>query len=407
MTSSLPASWRMSCLKDVAENKPNAIVDGPFGSNLKSSDYVASGIPVLQGKNITNDKFKWFDVRYISELKAEELRRSSVRENDILVVKIGSIGYSAIVDSLCGHDFAIIPANLVKVTPNTDIICTKYLHHWLTSPVAKQYLISNASKTAQPALSLGKIRELPLPLPPLPEQRRIAAILDQADALRAKRREALAQLDSLAQSIFIEMFGDLVTNPKGWQKIPFDEACPTRLGKMLDQKQQTGEHQRPYLRNANVQWFRFDLNDVLEMDFDEKARNSFRLESGDLLICEGGEPGRAAIWRGEITECYYQKALHRGRPNPKLATSEYLAWLLWFFAARGGLADHVTSATIAHLTGEKLKAIKIPLPPLDLQRLFVQRINELSLLRVSVETASVEQNNLFSSLQHRAFRGEL
>lgn len=167
MTHSLPESWRMVSLNDVAANTPNAIVDGPFGSNLKSSDYVVSGVPVLQGKNITNDTFKWFDVRYISKQKAEELKRSSVRENDILVVKIGSIGYSAIVDSLCGHDFAIIPANLVKVTPNTDTVYIKYLHYWLTSPTAKNYLITNASKTAQPALSLGKIKELPLPPMPL------------------------------------------------------------------------------------------------------------------------------------------------------------------------------------------------------------------------------------------------
>ena len=251
------------------------------------------------------------------------------------------------------------------------------------------------------------LKRTELVLPPLQEQRRIAAILDQTDALRAKRREALAQLGELQRSIFIETFGDPVANPKAWPRVSFDEACPTRLGKMLDQKQQTGQHLKPYLRNANVQWFRFDLNDVLEMDFEAKIREMFRLEDGDLLICEGGEPGRAAIWRGEIAECYYQKALHRGRPNPRLATSEYLAWLLWFLAARGGLADHVTSATIAHLTGEKLKAINIPLPPLDLQCLFVQRLNEISKLRTSIETASLELDNLFTSLQHRAFAGEL
>ncbi len=204
MRSSLNSvGWKNVTLKDVAANIPNAIVDGPFGSNLKTDDYVESGVPVLQGKNITNDSFRWLDVRFVSEKKATELKRSSVKPGDILLVKIGSIGYSAIVDSLNGYDFAIIPANLVKVTPNSEIICTRYLHHWLTSPSAKSYLIGNASKTAQPALSLGKIKELPVPLPPLPQQRRIAAILDDADARRTKCREALAQLDRLAQSIFV------------------------------------------------------------------------------------------------------------------------------------------------------------------------------------------------------------
>jgi type I restriction enzyme, S subunit len=406
-TASLLSNWRTATLKEVASDKPNAIVDGPFGSNLKSDDYVGSGVPVLQGKNITNDEFRWFDVRYISERKAGELKRSSVRVNDILVVKIGSIGYSAIVDSLNGYEFAIIPANLVKVTPNPDIVCTKYLHHWLTSPDAKRYLVANASKTAQPALSLGKIKELPVPLPPLPEQRRIAAILDQADALRAKRREALAQLDSLTQSIFIEMFGDPVRNPLGWPMMSFENVCKTRLGKMLDQKQQTGTHSRKYLRNANVQWFRFDLSEVFEMDFDDGARETFRLQDGDLLICEGGEPGRAAIWREEISECYYQKALHRGRVDAKLATPEYVARLLWFFAKHGGLSDHVTSATIAHLTGEKLKAMQIPLPTLALQKKFCSRVNQITSIKSQQQQSLANLDALFASLQHRAFHGEL
>ena len=217
----------------------------------------------------------------------------------------------------------------------------------------------------------------------------------------------MAQLDRLTQAIFIEMFGNPVRNTKDWQVYAFDFICPTRLGKMLDQKQQTGLHSRKYLRNANVQWFRFDLSDVLEMDFDETARDVFRLQNGDLLICEGGEPGRAAIWRNQMSECYYQKALHRGRPNPELATPEYLAWLLWFFAKGGGLSDHVTSSTIAHLTGEKLKAMKIPVPPLALQNEFVVQANEVQEVKKQLETAVTQSDNLFASLQHRAFRGEL
>src|SRR5579859_1046086 len=110
--SALPASWRVATIADVAAPVPNAVVDGPFGSNLKLSDYVDDGIPVLQGKNITSDRFKWFDVRFISHRKANELKRSAVRVGDILIVKIGSIGYSAVVRDLNGFDFAIIPANL-------------------------------------------------------------------------------------------------------------------------------------------------------------------------------------------------------------------------------------------------------------------------------------------------------
>jgi type I restriction enzyme S subunit len=250
------------------------------------------------------------------------------------------------------------------------------------------------------------VAKIVVPLPPLAEQRRIAEVLDRAEALRTKRRAALAQLDSLTQSIFLDLFGDPATNPRGWSKRPFGEVCETRLGKMLDQKQQTGQHLRPYLRNANVQWFRFDVSEVFKMDFDEKARKVFRLKGGDLLICEGGEPGRAAVWRGEIEECYYQKALHRARPRAGLAISEFLAWQLWFLANRGGLGDHVTSATIAHLTGEKLSAMKIPLPPIELQREFAHRVTAVEKLKTAQRASLAELDALFATLQHRAFRGE-
>ncbi len=407
MANALPSTWRQTTLGEVAAPVPNAIVDGPFGSNLKLSDYVEEGVPVLQGKNITNDSFRWFDVRFVSDRKATELKRSSVRVGDILIIKIGSIGYSAIVEDLNGFEFAIIPANLAKVTPDATKVDSGYLHKWLTSVDAKRYLNSVASKTAQPALSLGKIKSLPLPLPPLAEQRRIAEVLDRAEALRAKRRAALAQLVSLTQSLFLDLFGDPVANPRGWPMQLFGEVCDTRLGKMLDQKQQTGRHLRPYLRNANVQWFSFELADVLEMDFDENARKTFRLKCGDLLICEGGEPGRAAVWRGQIEECYYQKALHRARPRSGLAIPEFLAWQLWFLANRGGLGDHVTSATIAHLTGEKLYAMKIPLPPITLQREFARRVTAVEALKTAQRSSLAELDALSATLQYHAFRGEL
>ena len=126
-----------------------------------------------------------------------------------------------------------------------------------------------------------------------------------------------------------------------------------------------------------------------------------------MLICEGGEPGRAAIWHAELEDIYFQKALHRGRPKSEVANPEYLVWLLWFLAHNGGLGDHVTAATIAHLTGEKLKAMPIPVPPLALQKTFATRLQSLDALKASHRSALQELDRLFASLQHGAFSGEL
>lgn len=203
------------------------------------------------------------------------------------------------------------------------------------------------------------------------------------------------------------MFGDPVTNSMGWEVKKIGEVCDSHLGKMLDAKQQTGKHLRPYMRNADVLWNRFWLDDVAEMDFDEKDRKKYLLHYGDLLICEGGEVGRTAIWRNELSECYFQKALHRAKVNPELAFPEYILFFMWFMAKNQGLRDHTTSVTIAHLTGVKLKRIPIPLPPLELQKRFVQRFEKIKETREKLSQSETKLNALFGSLQQRAFRGEL
>ena len=331
------------------------------------------------------------------------------------VVKPGDVLLSKIVPHI-RRSWIVGPANGKRIIASSEWIVfrgerfdPKYLRHVLVGdPFHAEFMntvagVGGSLLRARPS----HVAKIKIPLPPLSEQKRIAEILDRAEALRAKRRAALALLDELTQSIFLDMFGDPVSNPKGWELVPFDTVCESRLGKMLDAKQQTGKHLRPYLRNANVQWFRFDLRDVLEMDFDAKAREMFRLRNGDLLICEGGEPGRSAVWRGEIQECYYQKALHCARPRGETIEPDFLAWLLFFLSKRGGLGDHVTAATIAHLTGEKLKAMKICVPPITLLTAFVARVSEIQQAKKLLTTSEYELDQLFASLQHRAFRGEL
>ena len=165
----------------------------------------------------------------------------------------------------------------------------------------------------------------------------------------------------------------------------FSQVCDSRLGKMLDAKQQTGQYSRPYMRNINVQWGQLDLSTVWEMDFDDHDRNEFRLEPGDVLICEGGAGvGQTAIWRGELPECYFQKSLHRVRPKPDMAVPEYIETLIWALMNGGSILRHISQATIPHLTGVKLKTLRIPLPPLSLQQRFASAVAQIRRLRTSL-----------------------
>jgi type I restriction enzyme S subunit len=361
--------------------------------------YFEGTIPWITGADIVGPTVE--SARsFITEEAIQNSATNRVPAGTVLLVTRTSVGKVAVAGTaLC------FSQDITALIPNPQKLDTSYLVQFLHTKVPHFERLSRGATIK--GITREVVADLPVLLPPLPEQRRIAEILDRAEEIRAKRRAALAQLDTLIQAIFLDLFGDPTTNQKEWSMIPFGGVCESRLGKMLDQKQQTGKHLRPYLRNANVQWFHFDLTTLFEMDFDASAREEFRLRDGDLLICEGGEPGRAAIWRGQVTECYYQKALHRVRPNKTLANPAYLAWLLFFLSNMGGLGDHVTSATIAHLTGEKLKAMRIPVPPIDLQRKFACRVAAVEKLKAAHRASLAEMDALFASLQHRAFRGEL
>lgn len=285
-----------------------------------------------------------------------------------------------------------VGADGVKLLKTRQDFDPKYVYHYLRSLRIPSLGYSRHFKV---------LKETMVPQPPLEEQRRIAAILDQADAIRAKRRQVLAYLDSLNQAIFRDMFSGT-----DWPTTKLGHAATTRLGKMLDAKKHTGNPTYPYLRNANVQWFNIDVDDLLEMEFNERERVELSLREGDVLICEGGQPGRAAIWDGGRQDVYFQKALHRVRVGDDLLP-EYLVHFMWAAVHGGALKDFITSATIAHLTGEKLRAVPVPVPPLELQQQFRDRVTKVQSSGHCVERALAADDELFTSLQSRAFRGEL
>jgi len=301
----------------------------------------------------------------------------------------------------------VYTTEIFPLLPKPQRLDRRYLHAMLLSQHFVKWASNSVAGANLPRLDPERLRDYEVELPDLTEQRRITGQLEQADRLRRTRRYALELTDTFLPAAFLELFGDPVTNQMGWKISPFEEVAPSRLGKMLDANQQTGMHGRPYLRNENVQWERFDLTEVSVMDFDADDREEFLLSPGDLLICEGAEPGRCAIWRGQLPECYFQKALHRARPVLSKAIPEYLVHLLWSLARRGGLADYVTSATIAHLTGEKLKLMPIPVPPLPLQQKFAALVERVERLRAVQREALRQAEHLFASLLHRAFSGEL
>lgn len=154
---------------------------------------------------------------------------------------------------------------------------------------------------------------------------------------------------------------------KEWRKRKIGDLFDVQLGKMLNKAASNGPDQREYLTNINVRWGGFDLTNLNRMHFSERDRDKFRLIAGDLIVCEGGEVGRCAIWRDEHNDCYYQKALHRLRRRSSDILPEYTYQYFQFGAASGLFSEYSTRSSIAHLTREKLVQVPIPVPPLPEQ----------------------------------------
>jgi len=219
-------------------------------------------------------------------------------------------------------------------------------------------------------------------LPPEPEQQTIATFLDHAtariDTLIAKKQRLIELLQEKRTALItravtkgldpnvamkdsgVEWLGEV---PGHWDLAPVYSRYVVALGKMLDAKRITGEFFGPYLRNVDVQWDVVNVDDLPEMDFAPWERDRYLLHRGDLLVCEGGEVGRTAIWRGELDECFYQKAIHRVRPRSDSEDPRYFFFLMYALAKRGVFTAGGNPNTIDHLTAVQLRHYRMPFPP--------------------------------------------
>jgi len=371
--------------------------------------------------------------------------------------------------------------------PATGAVMPDYVWIWLKSPrFLRDGEAQMTGSAGQKRVPRAYFAETPFPLPPLAEQKRIVARVDElmkrCDALEARQNERnerhkalvssclhaltvpastfiphpstfssilqpssfnllLATPESVAELrktiLQLAVQGRLVPQdprdepaialcltrsaqdemvspseyrhpvPPSWMWIRFKRTGDQRLGKMLDKAKNRGSL-KPYLRNTNVQWNRFDLDDVKLMRIDADEEDALRLKPGDILICEGGEPGRCALWRSTEIEMYFQKALHRVRTyNGVLA--EYLALNLEVDCHNGVLEKYFTGATIKHLTGRSFARYPIPLPPLSEQKRIVAKVNELMALCDALEAkltqSRADADTLVAAVVHRMHEG--
>lgn len=375
----------------------------------------------------------------------ERLLRISGKKPEELVPYYGATGQVGLVDDfifdepliLLGEDgvpfFDLLKAKAYSVSgktwvnnhahvlrPIAAVSHGKYVEHFLNSFDYKGYVAG----TTRLKLTQGSMNKIPVRLAPFAEQKRIADKLDgvlaRVDACRDRLDRIPTLLKRFRQSVLAAATSGRLTEDwrvqrggavmADYAKVKLSTVTESRLGKMLDKAKNSGTA-TPYLRNINVRWFAFDLSDTQEMLIENVEREALLVKDGDLLVCEGGEPGRCAIWNGIADHFIFQKALHRVRADLNQLLPSWLAYSIKYAAENGSLEGLFTGTTIKHLTGIALSNFEFPLPSLEEQTEIVRRVDLLfafaDRLEARLVSARQQVGQLTPALLAKAFRGEL
>lgn len=316
-------------------------------------------------------------------------RRLLLQEQDLLLEKSGGgekqpVGAVVIYD----HGERAVCSNFVARMPVADDQNSRYLTY-LHAALYAARINTRSIKQSTGIQNLDSASYLsePVGLPGEREQRAIATFLDREttkiDALVAKKERLVELLQEKRTTLItravtrgldptipmkgsgVEWLGEI---PAHWESAPVYARYEVALGKMLDAKQVTGESPGRYLRNIDVQWDAVNIEDLPEMDFPPSERERYLLRTGDLLVCEGGEVGRTAIWAGDLDECFYQKAIHRVRPRSGSEVPRFFYFVMYAMAKRGVFTAGGNPNTIDHLTAVQLRHYRAPFPGSNEQR---------------------------------------
>lgn len=373
---------------------------------LKPGPFVEGGVPLLRIVDIKHNRVDETSVHRISEALDEEFGRSRLKGGEVLLSIQGTIGRVAICPaSMAG---ANISRTIAVIEPDSRID-KGFLRYFLMFLAAvNRYEVTG---TTRDSLNISTIRDIEVPALPLEEQRRIVAILEDHLSRLDEGERALVRADSLVQIAWTSFLSQALSRAtQSGQMRRLGEVASTRLGKMLDAKRNTGLS-TPYLRNQNVQWRAIDFDDVLNVPLSSSEISDLAVAAGDLLVCEGGEPGRCAVVQSTPQQpVAFQKALHRVRPHDAVS-AHYLQLVLEALARMGRLRPLFTGTTIKHLPQERLRALEIPVPDERTQMTLVEEARSIreSLDLLSKETAQsrIRSEALRRSLLTAAFSGQL
>jgi type I restriction enzyme S subunit len=371
--------------------------------------YQETGFPIIQSKHITQRKLDLSDTRFVGDSDFQKYKNKyKPQKYDILICNIGTIGKSILITEEV--DF-LIAWNIFLLRLDNSRILSSYCKHYLDYLCTRNYFAQFLTGGTVKFVNKSNLGAIKIPLPSLEEQRRIAEILDRAEELRSKRREAIAQLDTLTQAIFLEMFGDPLSNPNNFPIQKLGELC----SRVIDCPHSTPTYATkitPYacVRSSDIQNSELIFSDVKYLELEEYKKRIERgaPQQGDVIYCrEGARFGNAALVTDNTPLICLGQRMMLFRPENSKANGEFIWGYLSNPIAYHQAVREVGGSASPHINIRDIIAFQIPVPSLNRQCEFAQRIYAVNKLKASHRASLSELDALFASLQHRAFRGEL
>ena len=383
-------SWPVATIGEVC-----AVVSGATPRTANSSYWDEGDIPWVTPKDLSelNQKYLSDTSRKITKAGLRSCSAKMLPPQSVLLSSRAPIGLVALnTMPVCTNQ------GFKSLVPQDGRVSPDYLYWWLISH--RRAIEQRGRGATFKEVSKKIVTEIAIPLPPLAEQKRIAAILDAADALRAKRRETLAQLDTLLQSTFLDMFGDPVTNPMGWDIKPLDEIGKVQTGATPPSKLNGMFGGRiPFVTPNDLKDTWVDASRTVTPEGAAKSRTV--CAGSTLVSCIGaiGKMGKArnlSAFNQQINAVSWKKCV---------ADSAFGLEVMRFF--KGRLAHSATATTVPILKKSRFEKLLLPLPPLPLQHRFATIATSIEAQKSRHRAHLAELDTLFASLQSRAFTGDL
>lgn len=404
----IPFDWEQSILSEYAEKPQYGFTDS--SSNSGNAKF-------LRITDITDNGVNWNEVPYCN---CPNIDKYKLVNGDIVFARIGATtGKSYIIKN---PPKAVFASYLIRVRTKSKLL-SDYLIYFFNSDYYWKQINSQKGNNLKGGVNGSILSDLKIIVPPLPEQRKIAYVLstvqkaiEQQDKLIKTTTELKK---ALMQKLFTEGIGwlsgaetslkqtEIGPVPESWEVVKIESLFNIQQGKQVSKSNRIGANQKPFLRTANIYWGNIDFRELDKMHFSKEEEKKYKLEKNDLLVCEGGDVGRTAIWKYDIKNIYYQNHIHRLRSvSDEIIPKYFMYWMNYIVVETSYVKDAGNKTTIPNLSKSRLGGLIFPKPNIEYQTQSVQLLESLDNKLEFHQKKKQTLSGLFKTLLHELMTGE-